>query len=567
MQKLWLKNFEHHISGTTWSTADDLVQAGSVKALREVEKHFWVALVEDEEGGPYEVEVMITPHKIKAFTCECWSAGRRLMCAHIAAALLKLRQFLEQKTEENKSKAEKQANAGLQRITVGNILDSATPEALSEFVQEYARRDRDFALALKTWFAGVVPGAENPFALVLDSVIPKNIQDKKMREPDLRRLRQTLDDLNRQLGGALEEHNYPAAFQIAGTILEKIPPLVSKLDDTRRQMLLEQCQSAFSQIEKFQDSQISPELRESAWGFIFDLVPGAHFPPEMHGDVLRFLVKEAAGEEKFGRISGMYDQTPTPVPDVVMFLFAGALARRGAHDAVIRILEEHISQPALLKEALVMLAYIGETESAFRAGEYFLDRVKFSLGQRREIERMLEEIARRDGDGARRIRLLWRQFLRSLDFEYFNEMKAVAGKDWPNELKRRLSELRRQGNDNVTAVVLAAEGEKDELARLLEKQNDLQQFQQYENLFLPEDRSFVRDRYIELLAGYLSQHFGRQASAFVRQQLAGLLQKNEPDTVLEIIRALVGRFSDRPSLPEELAELFPKSKRKAILQA
>ncbi|MCB0577433.1 MAG: hypothetical protein KDC61_22930, partial [Saprospiraceae bacterium] len=103
MQKLWLKNFEHHISGTTWSTADDLVQAGSVKALREVEKHFWVALVEDEEGGPYEVEVMITPHKIKAFTCECWSAGRRLMCAHIAAALLKLRQFLEQKTEENKS--------------------------------------------------------------------------------------------------------------------------------------------------------------------------------------------------------------------------------------------------------------------------------------------------------------------------------------------------------------------------------------------------------------------------------------------------------------------------------
>ena len=69
MQKLWLKDCEHHISAATWNTADELLQAGSVKALREVEKHFWVASV-DAPDGIYEIEVMITPHKIKAFTCE-----------------------------------------------------------------------------------------------------------------------------------------------------------------------------------------------------------------------------------------------------------------------------------------------------------------------------------------------------------------------------------------------------------------------------------------------------------------------------------------------------------------
>ncbi len=37
------------------------------------------------------------------------------------------------------------------------------------------------------------------------------------------------------------------------------------------------------------------------------------------------------------------------------------------------------------------------------------------------------------------------------------------------------------------------------------------------------------------------------------------------ELVLDIIRDLATRFGDRPSLPEELAELFPKSKRKSLL--
>ena len=98
MQKLWLKNFEFQINPATWNAAQDLGQAGRVKNLREIEKHFWVALVEDGEFN-LETEIIITPHKIKAFTCECWAEGRRLMCPHIAAALLKIRQFLAQKAE------------------------------------------------------------------------------------------------------------------------------------------------------------------------------------------------------------------------------------------------------------------------------------------------------------------------------------------------------------------------------------------------------------------------------------------------------------------------------------
>ncbi len=564
MQKLWLKDFEHHISAATWNTADELLQAGSVKALREVEKHFWVASV-DAPDGTYEIEVMITPHKIKAFTCECWTEGRRLMCPHIAAALLKLRQFLEQKAEERKVKAEKRVKSELNRITVSNVLGSASPEALAEFVQEYSRRDRDFALALKTWFAGNVTGTENPFALVLDSVIPQNIQDKKSREPELRRLRQTLEDLNRQLDNASEEHNYPTAFQIALTIVQKIAPLVRKMEDTKRQILLEQCAYALAHLARFQEMPVSPELKEDAWTAVFELVSTEGYPEESAVPVLLFLNREAADDGKFGQINALFDRVPYPAPALILHLFLGALAKRGAAGSVIRVLEEYSAQPALIREAIDVLARSGYGEAAYRTGEYFLDKLSFTFGQRREIERILSEIATESGDIDRQIKLLWRRFLQSSNFDYFKEMKTISGAGWPAELKKRLAELRKQGNDGMTAVVLAAEGEKEELAQLLEKQDDIQQFQLYENLFLPEDKEFVRNRYTGLLTVYLTDHFGRQASAYVRQQLSGLLQKSEPEMVIEIIRDLVARFSDRPSLPEELAELFPKSKRKAIL--
>jgi hypothetical protein len=563
--KLWLKDFEHNISTTTWAAADDLVQAGKVKALREVEKHFWVASVEDGEAT-YEVETIITPHKIKAFTCECWTEGRRLICAHIAAALFKLRQFLEQKEEARKAKAELRATTELSRITVVNVLDKAAPEALAEFVQEYARRDRDFALALKTWFAGSVSNAENPFALVLDSVIPKNPQDKTFREPDFRRLRTTLEDLNKQLAYAFEERNYPTGFQLAATILQKTNPLLAKLEGQKRQQLLQQSQASFFQLAKLQDEQVSPEMRESAWSMVLEMAEQDFSPIEMLVPVMFFLNREATNEEKFRRISDLFDRAPDPPPPFVLPLFIGALAQRNMPEAVIRVLEDHAAKPAVIRDAIVALVQSRQPEAAFRTGEYFLEKIKFTSGQRREIEDTLLAIAKNSGDPVRQSNLLWRRFVQSGNFDYYGEMKTVAGKDWPAELKRRLAELRKQGNENIVAVVLAAEGKKAELAQLLEKQGDLLQFQQYENLFLPEDKTFVRSRYVELLSAYLEEHFGRTASEHVRKTLANLMQKGEQALVLDIIRALTARFGDRPSLPDELAELFPKSKRKSILQ-
>jgi hypothetical protein len=282
--------------------------------------------------------------------------------------------------------------------------------------------------------------------------------------------------------------------------------------------------------------------------------------------VLLFLTRETTNEEKFQRISALFDQAHSSAPPFVLHLFIGALARRNMPESVIRVLEEYAAKPAAIRDAIVTLAQAGYSEAAFRAGEHFLASIKFSLGQRRELEDTLLAIARNGGNPARQINLLWQRFVQSGNFDYYAELKNISGKGWSAELKRRLADLRKQGDERMTAVVLAAEGQKSELAHLLEKQEDMKQFQQYENLFLPEDKPFVHGRYVELLSGYLSEHFGKPASEHVREALAVLMQKGEQELVIAIIRALTTRFPDRPSLPDELAELFPKSKRKSILQ-
>jgi hypothetical protein len=140
-------------------------------------------------------------------------------------------------------------------------------------------------------------------------------------------------------------------------------------------------------------------------------------------------------------------------------------------------------------------------------------------------------------------------------------LKISTAEQWPHELELLLNALYQKNDAKNIAAVLAEEGDLVSLAALLEMQDDWAALQRYEDLFLPEDRFFVRTRYLQLLVVYLQDHFGRQASDFVRDRLASLVTKGQYDLVKEIITDLCLQFEERPTLSEELLELLPKPKR------
>lgn len=560
-QKRWLKDFEHHISSQTWNTAEALLQAGAVKNLREVEKHFWVALVTTDEGH-FETEMIISPHKIKAFTCECFGEGRRLMCAHVAASLLRLRQFLEQRQEEKRAKAEQQEQKERSRLTVQDALQNATPEAITEFVLEYARRDRDFSLALKTWFAGLITASENPYLLVLDSVIPKG---KNVREPEFRRLRKTLDDLGMQADTALALSNFQTVFLINAAVLRKIGGFLLQQTDNRYALLLQSYQSALHPLLNWEKEQVAQALRDHVWDLLFEIGSAEQIPPECSRDVLKYLAEAANEAVKFERIDRLFDETPAPAPPFVLQLFLVALAERGSAAAVARVLKDYSPYPEQVRSALLVLYYLRYREAVVLAGEAFLQTPDLPTGWRKEIEDILLYLAEQSGDMARQREILQRRFLQSGSFEQYEKLKKVAAADWPALRRDLADQLQAKGERSKLASMLALDNDWEALVAWLEEEPDIRQIQRFEAQLLPEYHDFLKNRYISLLQQYLIEHFGQPAAAYVRQQLSILLQKGATELVKEIAQVLTAQFPDRPSLPEELAELFPKTRKRVLL--
>lgn len=565
MQKLLLKDFEFQIGPNTWNTAQDFIQAGAVRDLQEVEKNFWVARVADGEFD-YEIETIITPRQIKAFTCECWPAGRRMMCAHIAAALFKVRQFLEQKARDRQTKAEAEQREKAGRLTVQNLLDTISPNDLTDFVRNYARYNRDFALALKTHFAGNLPEAENPYLLVLDAALPRHLGTRWLLAPEMRRFLKTLDDLDSQITAAAESANANRVFQIASAVLQRTRPIVPKCTGVSRERLLRHIRGVLKCLLDLSAEYLSPELRENRRTKLLDYFlqpePAATWAEDL---ILPFLASEATENAFFNEIKTLFDRTDTPAPPHVLHLFLAALAQRKLPEATLRVLREYVAWPAQVKDAVAALYRLHYWEAALVAGEYFLENNLFGPGQRRELEEILLQAADKAGDRPRHTAYL-RQRYRQHGLEaVLQRLKIVAGPEWPVEVGRLLTELREAGEEIKIAQVLAVEGDLNALADVLKKRGDLDALRQYEHLFGPAHAGFVRDMYLDSLTTYLADHFGKQASGHVREQLIGLVYKGQAELAKTIVSGLIGRFPDRTTLPAELAEIFPKPKRTPAL--
>ncbi len=566
MQKLWLKNFEHHISTSTWAAAEELLEQGRVKAMKEVEKHFWVTTVEEGETT-FEVEMMITPHKIKAYHCECFTEGRRLMCAHVAASFVKVRQYLDNQVAEKQAKkeAKNQESHELSRLTIHTILETASPEALLDFVRDYARRDRDFSLALKTYFAGAVSQSENPFALLLDSIIPKAGVNRPFRDPDFRRLRNTLDDIIMQMERAEKQFNWPIAYQIASAIATRISAFLGKNEGQRRAFLLENFQTAILCLQKIYGADVSPEMKDSSWQLIFQMGENAILPVESLRETLSFLSKTAFENQRFEAIRDLFDRTVPPAPPFVLHLYLAAMEARRMPEASIRILADYEDKADVIFAALLQLYYLNLWKSTTIAAEHFIEKKIFDTKQQRELEDILLHIAEKSNDKKRQIIYLKNRFAQSGSLEVLERLKKLYDADWAKQLGKLLDLLREKGDNDKIAAIWASGQNWPELMAHLNAVNQMPLFQRHEARLLAWDKSAVRDFYLRQLSLFLSLHFGTPAAAQVRNTLQSLLQKGEVELVGEIIRKLSVQFPDRTGLANELSEIFPRHLRKKAM--
>ncbi len=534
------------------------MRAQAVRQLQEIERHFWVATIADG-ARQVEAEVIITPSKIKAFACECWPEGRRLMCPHIAAALVKIRQYLHQKAQEREAQTQAAEEARARRLSVDNILARAETADLAAFVRHYAERDATFSLALKAYFAGKVADSDEHYIAVLKSALPKDDKARQLRPTEMRRARLALDTLMAQ---ANDEHPM-AAFRISTAVLQQLAERTALAESPQRDEWLGYCRQA---LQRLTDSEhLAPEQREQAQHLLMKVFTQGSYPQELVLDTLRFLGRAARDESGYQHIRRQFDQAAYPIPTPVLLLFGAALAERRQPETLQRVLEAHLDEPERMAYILETLAQTGYHEATVSAGIMLLEKARLPLRQQLALESRLIASAETVGDTTRLASLLRRRFCRQGDAPTLTRLRQVSGTYWPAERERLLAELRERNAYDKAAIVLAEEKDLKALATLLRERADVNALQSYEDLFLPQHTDFVREIYAEALSRYLNEHFGKQSADHAREYLAALVQKGQQALAIQIAQTLVDRFPDRTYLPETLAEAFPKAQRPTFI--
>lgn len=571
MKKLSLHDFEYHISQTTWSTAQDMVSTGRVHDLREVERHFWVAKVTDEEAT-YESEVIITPSKIKAYACECWSEPRKFMCAHIAANLLQVRRFLDQRTAERARKTAEKAAAQseITRLSVRHVLPAVSLEDLQEFVKDYARRDADFALALKTRFADMVDGSKKAWHLVLQSVLPKS--GKNMREQDFRRLQQTIHDLEARSQKAAQNGDQVIVVKIAMALLEVVGPLVAIAPASRKEPLMAICARAFEQQAERFTPTAPPEFRDDIWNNWMNSVLNGFFPVDLRRDVIRKMSEIAATDsDRFKSVSEGYFQGDNAVADLFIHLYLVCLAKKGVDAGPVKILKDVIAaRPAasendhiaFIRNALLELYYTGCYAAALHTIAYLMQEFTLNTSRRTELERMRFNIAEATNDVPAQLGYLKQTFIQYGHQDTLDRMKQLAAKKWPALLQDLIRTMSAPEHRDKIALLLAGEPDTAVFEAWLDQQADIELTLRY-HAALPD--TFLLEHLPKLFAAHLNDHFGKPAAEFVRDHLMVLYREKRVDLTKKIIKTVVQQHNGRSGLAETLDEIITGNKMKGVL--
>lgn len=560
MQKRWLKDFERFLDASMWSKAQDLVHAGAVQGLRELERHFWDGRVVDGEAV-YEVEVMLTPNKIKAYTCSCWSnAARQLMCVHIAALLLRIRHYLSsmQAAKAAVPRSEKQPSDALR---MNQLLADADPDALKAFVHAYARDDRQFGQALRIWHAGQYGGEGNAFAMVLDRALPGKSAARLVRPAEFRFFKKSLEGVVQAMDARVLDGDYVRALAAAEAVMARVLDLWGRLDEDQRASLQGMLQAVIRQVPGWVDAQLSPALCRKRRDLLTNWYLHADLPVGLRGNIFEFLSNQIADEAYFQSLQSLYLKDGAGIHGFRLLLVA--MARRGLPEAMVQWMEASGQSTADLAHHIRFLQQAGYHEAAVWAARYFLR----SLGAGATGRLMLEEVVLASSDREAARSILMDRYLRHPGPQQLAALKqAVPSGAWNAVRNGLLLHWDEAGIQDARLDLMRREGMQEELADVLSKLSDVSVLLKYQDAVLPKHADLMVSRYADLIDQHLKQHFGIQGLSIVRRIVSGLLEGGHQELALTVVRRVVRRFPERMSIPDELAEIFPKVQQKSVLQ-
>lgn len=213
--------FELHFDADIVYNGEQLYDAGAVQEINKPEKNLWTIMVYDKTF--YEVELFSPFAQRRKVSCECKEYLSNKSCKHITAALFALRTQLKADAEKKAERLKNKTSSG-KKLNINTLLQELDKDDLINFIRGYARKDKNFNIALKAHFARRVDLVDNKakFKGILDSIIkPITSPTNRAKAADLKNFINVSKELTSQLEDALSLSEYTDAYHIIDAGISK----------------------------------------------------------------------------------------------------------------------------------------------------------------------------------------------------------------------------------------------------------------------------------------------------------------------------------------------------------
>ena len=523
-----------------------LLDSQKVAVLYESERNLWVAEVDG-----IEIEIQITPSKVKACSCECAFFQNERMCSHVAAGLLALRKLLSDKKEAANS-----PKKTYQKLTINAILDQVDKEELSAFIRYYAGAHRQFAISLKTRFAAKVPMSDDSekYCQVVDLVL-KSARNKndKISVAGAKQLLSTGFDLLGQANDTLSLEHYVDCWSVLRVLIDKIVPVLNRTEfEVSR--FLQFSESCFDLIGRLAERPIPPALKSEVWVFLLEIANRPIYRGyDLAVNIFRQLRPLADDKSKATQLLQVVEYELRNELSIsegyrkeLLSVKLAILQKKGFGKISKSYFKEVLASP----ELVLTIASIALEKEIIDVAKMLttngLNLSKNHLYQQRMKMLLLDiAIAGKDAEGI----VEWSKgcFVLTGNIKYVRLCKQYYTGDWKQFMKQLVEKFSTSNLLHLHEYLANLYGEEKcipELIEIARKEGTVDFLMKYDRYFLPEHANQLYGIYVEILDGYFKNHLGikptkkmlalfdhlRQLKATrLLDKLADFIRKNYPE--------------------------------------
>lgn len=560
----FLQHIERHVDESLLIQGEELYIQDGVLAMEEIEQHLWSFKVVDHEADRYEVEIQITPSKVKAYTCDCNQFKKEKNCPHIVASLLALRRRKSEEKKQKRKNKERQGQSN-KKLSIQQILDQLEREELIHIIKDFTRQNRAFALSLKARYAYKVPSVDShkAYLQLVNSVIQMARRpDRSFNKRGAASIAKILEEMLEQMHLHLVQHQYAEVFILAQSILLKVPPILGKVQSDEA-LLNPPLEKVLKLLLQLIQASIPPALKERIWEFLIEEYVKIAY--RNHGLDVFFhpiLIRLAAEDEQevllLETSELMLDHYRTedrPLAKALYFhylLWEKKYGKKAIRQFLTHILQESSERSELIHYCIRQKDYKRAEQFArasLKVAETVTEKVKGKT--------FLLRLAELQQNNKKTIKLAQDLLLTSKELGYFRKIKQAAGEGWLDIRAGVIQKLKKQSTQSdhhkLLPHIYGEEGMQKELLAYITQHPSLDLLVNFDRYLLPAYEKQLKSVYVAEVQLYLNAHLGRISSTKIRAIIQHLHALGAHSIGNELVQVIRKDYAERPSLMDELS--------------